>query len=92
MFFRITAGLILAIFYSLVFTGTVDWFSGYSKAQSLIFDGNSIGIARAITGIISIYLMAIGSIYLISFTQEWHKIFLGFCLVFSLLFIFMAFG
>ncbi len=92
MFFRVIVGLILTIFYSLIFTGTVDWFSGYNKAQILIFEGKSIGIARAITGIISIYLMAIASVYLISFTQEWYKTFIGFCLVFSLLFIFMAFG
>jgi len=92
MVFRIVVGLILVVFYSLVFTATVDWFSAYNKAQSLIFEGKSIGIVRARTGIFFIYLMAIGSVYLISFTKEWYKTFIGFCLVFSLLFIFMAFG
>jgi len=92
MILRVLIGVILTIFYSVVFTGSVDWFSGYNKAQFLIFAGKSIGTVRATFGILFIYLMAIGSIYLISFTKEWHKTFIGFCLIFLLLFILMAFG
>ena len=91
-FFRIIVGLILIIIYSLIFTGTVDWFSGYNKAQSLIFDGKSIALVKASGGILFIYLMALGSIYLISFTKEWYKTVIGFCLIFLLLSILLAFG
>ncbi len=91
MIIRILIGVILFCIYSLIFTGTVDWFEGYNKSQSLIFEGKSITSVKAFTGIVFTYAMAIGSIYLISFTQEWHKILLGFCLAFLTFSIFLAF-
>ena len=91
MLLKIVIGIILLITYGLIFSGNVDWFDGFNKSQNLIFSGKSIGLAKAKTGIAFIYLMALASIYLISFTKEWHKNLLGYFLVFLTFSVLLAF-
>ena len=91
MILRIVLGLILTVIYGLVFTGTVDWFAGFNQAQKLIFLGKSITLAKAGTGIIFIYVMAIASIYCILFTKERYKLVIGICLAGLLSLILLAF-
>jgi hypothetical protein len=81
MIYRVTAGIFISILYLLVFTGTVDWFEGFNRSQKAIFAAETVSIVKATLGIIYIYLMAFASIYLIIFSEEGHKILIGFFLV-----------
>ena len=71
--------------------GSVDWFEGFSQTQKAIFDPKIKPIQRGKGGIFIIYCMAIGSVYLITFAEEWHKIFMGYYLVFITFAVFYAF-
>jgi len=90
-FLRILASSILCIAYLLIFTGTVDWFPSYYQTQVEIFNFHTLAVAKALTGIFLIYSMAIASLFLISFSHETHKIFMGFFLAMVTFGIFASF-
>jgi len=74
MIFRLILGSILALLFFLIFTGKVNWFIGFNEAQKIIFNPNSISLAKAKTGFIVIYLMPLFSLYFIVFSQETIKV------------------
>jgi len=91
MIYRIFIGLILSGIYLVIFTGNVDWFENFNNTQKAIFDPDIKTLGKAQAGIFFIYLMALASVYLIIFAEEYHKIFIGYYLVFITFAVFYAF-
>ncbi len=89
--YRIVIGLVLSCLYLLIFSGSVDWFESFNLTQAAILDPKQPTLTRATSGLIAVYLMALASVYFITFAQETHQILLGYYLVFISFAIFYAF-
>ena len=88
---KILIGLYIAYLFFMGFMGNLNWFIGFNNAREVLFNPNGISLAKAKMGIYVIYAMALGSVYLILFSKEWHLTLSGFYLALVTFVVLLAF-